>query len=561
MRALRIVGILIGGLLAVLIAAGVALHLLFDPNAYKGRLEAAVQGATGRELALPGRISLSVFPWVAVTLGPASLGNPPGFAPSPPFATVQHASLRVRLLPLLLHRRLEVGHIEIDGLALSLVKNAAGRGNWQMPPSSRPQAAGTPGGSPASLSGIAGILVKDSRVSYQGSLARHVNIEIGRVARGVAVPVKWALDLTRGPHTAPMHIAGHANLQYGAQTAELTALVAKVDDSTLQGEAAVTNLATGAMSFDLTLDHIDLDRYLDTTTARSPAPVPPTHGAQAKALPTGAFKTLTLTGHLGIGSAIVHGVTLSQVDLALDAHDGLLRMAPVSAQLYGGKLAGTITLDARGAVPSLAVDESLTNVQVQPLLTDFAKFNRLSGRGTVSMNLTTQGRTASALLASLDGHVAARLADGAIHGIDLWSTVNDVVSLVQHHSLAGGRSTGETSFQTFQASADLNHGVATTRDLRIASGNLLVTGTGVTQLVTGAVGYHLLATLLKGPGGPGAQAGTLASIPLLVSGTLAAPTVRPDQQAIMKSLAQRELKKNKSSLVKKLGGLLKGLIH
>src|SRR5579872_2835870 len=134
MRALRIVGIVIGCIIVVLFAAVIALLLIVNPNDYKGRIEAAVRTATGRDLSLSGNIHLAIFPSIALELGPASLGNPPGFSSSQPFASLQRVSLRVHVLPLL-HHQLDVGRIEIDGLDLRLLKNAQGQGNWSMPAS------------------------------------------------------------------------------------------------------------------------------------------------------------------------------------------------------------------------------------------------------------------------------------------------------------------------------------------------------------------------------------------------------------------------------------------
>ncbi len=39
--------------------------LLFDPNDYKPQIMALVKEHTGRELTIPGEISVSVFPWLA----------------------------------------------------------------------------------------------------------------------------------------------------------------------------------------------------------------------------------------------------------------------------------------------------------------------------------------------------------------------------------------------------------------------------------------------------------------------------------------------------------------
>ncbi|NNM62687.1 MAG: AsmA family protein, partial [Steroidobacteraceae bacterium] len=117
MRTVKLIAIALGALIALFAALLASVWLFVTPNDYKTQIEQLVKDETGRELALPGAIKLSVFPWIALQLGPASLGNPPGF-PTVPFASVKHVALRVKLLPLLLHNQLRIGRIEIDGLDL-----------------------------------------------------------------------------------------------------------------------------------------------------------------------------------------------------------------------------------------------------------------------------------------------------------------------------------------------------------------------------------------------------------------------------------------------------------
>ncbi|MDB6085412.1 MAG: AsmA family protein, partial [Gammaproteobacteria bacterium] len=72
MRTGKTLGMIIGGLIALMVIALLAVWLLVNPNDYKPRIAAAVKDATGRELVLQGDIKLSVFPWIALELGPAS---------------------------------------------------------------------------------------------------------------------------------------------------------------------------------------------------------------------------------------------------------------------------------------------------------------------------------------------------------------------------------------------------------------------------------------------------------------------------------------------------------
>jgi AsmA protein len=149
------------------------------------------------------------------------------------------------------------------------------------------------------------------------------------------------------------------------------------------------------------------------------------------------------------------------------------------------------------------------------------------------------------------------ISNGAIQGIDLWSAIDSAVALAQRQSMPARKAGNSTPFDAFKASADLANGVATTKDLDIASGDLRVTGQGSANLVTQAVNFRVNAAILKG-----ATAGSaLANVPLLVSGSMKSPSVRPDTQALVKSVAQQQLQKHKGEVENKLRSALKGLIH
>ncbi len=176
----------------------------------------------------------------------------------------------------------------------------------------------------------------------------------------------------------------------------------------------------------------------------------------------------------------------------------MLHISPAAAKLYDGASTGNVTLDAHSTIPVLHLNENLAGIQIQPLLTDFAKLNRVSGRGNVTLNLTAHGNTSAALISSLDGHAAMDINNGAIQGIDLWSAINSAVALANRQSLPAGKLGNSTPFDAFKASADLANGVATTKDLDISSGDLRVTGQGTANLLTEAVDYRVNAAVLKG---------------------------------------------------------------
>jgi AsmA protein len=137
----------VGAVVVLAVGIGAVLIARFDPNSLKPRLIAAVQQATGRELALYGPISLKPSLWPTLELRDVTFANPPGYS-RPQMATLDRLDLRLAVLPLLRGRyeivRLVLGHPDI-----LLEVDAQGHPNWQFTPAAGatpPGSAGAPNG-------------------------------------------------------------------------------------------------------------------------------------------------------------------------------------------------------------------------------------------------------------------------------------------------------------------------------------------------------------------------------------------------------------------------------
>ena len=109
---------LIAFIIIVIIIGLITLPFIVDPNDYKQQISEQVEKATGRTLNLEGGIGLSVFPWIALELGPLSLSNANGFQ-AEQFAKIDGAQIRIKLMPLL-KKELEMDTVVLDGLILNL---------------------------------------------------------------------------------------------------------------------------------------------------------------------------------------------------------------------------------------------------------------------------------------------------------------------------------------------------------------------------------------------------------------------------------------------------------
>ena len=653
MRNLKFLGVLAAAIAALLCAVLLGVWLLVNPNTYKGRIVAAVKESTGRELKLPGDIKLSVIPWVALELGPASLGNPPGFSDEP-FLSFSHATVRVRILPLL-RKRLEVARIEVDGLDLRLLKNAQGRGNWQDAetdqPTKKPADQRDTAGAFASL---ANIRIQNARLMYEGISVEKLNLETGSMAGAGHIPIHLTFDANRAPsgeqvslnakfdlnqdaahdqlqfravtlsgtlntsstsRPAPwelsvaaldlnltqqtlampafngsyagaqlsgslqatkilddLSIAGSVNappmvlsevaprleialpktrdpkalsqfsvstdFAYDSKALTLTHLQLHLDDTQIQGNIKL--LSNDALNFDLVVDRIDLDRYRAPEVGGATAEPPPS------AQPAKPQKPWDMSGTLNLKSAQIARLDLADVRVTVAMKDKLAHLFPVEAQIDGGQSSGDITLDSRGASPSLSVDEHLKGIDIARLLANTAAKGRLSGRGTLNLKISAHGASVDAMLKTVTGHLDANLADGALEGIDVGYELKLAQALIDRSTAPPANGAGRTPFQAFKLSAQIANGIAETHDLTIASQALKVAGQGSANLPTKGIDFKLLASIATAPA-------RNTDIPLKVTGTYTDPTVRPDIEAVAKD----QLKQKLQDVLKKNG--LQGL--
>jgi AsmA protein len=191
------------------------------------------------------------------------------------------------------------------------------------------------------------------------------------------------------------------------------------------------------------------------------------------------------------------------------------------------------------------MDEHMSGIDIAKLMKDYADSERLSGKGNLDVKLTGTGRSGDALLKTLTGNIALNLADGAVEGIDVWYAIGQAQSLIKNRQLSGATNTKRTAFEAFKASADVVNGVATTKDLLVASQLLRITGAGSTNLVTQGIDYRINADVLKAPSGADADIAALekASIPVTITGTLLEPKIRPDLAGLVKERVKQEVEK------------------
>jgi AsmA protein len=365
-----------------------------------------------------------------------------------------------------------------------------------------------------------------------------------------------------------------AKFSGSADAVSVEPLQLTLDESTVTGKAGVSNLARPAVRFALALDAIDLDRYLPPGQEASAASPGAAAGGAAGALPLDTLRALDVAGSVKAGKLEVAKLDLTDVTATINAKDGLVRLSPMAAKLYQGSYAGSITLDARKTTPTLAVDEKIAGVSIEPLLTDLqGEAARISGTAEASAKLTAAGTDPESIKKTLNGNLAFVLRDGAVKGYDIAQMIRNAKSYLGKDVAYDANS--KTDFAEIKGTATVTDGVVSNPDLSAKSPLLRVDGNGQASLPAETVDYRVRATLVassKGQGGKDVDELAGVPLPIHITGTFSDPKPRPDFEALMqgavaakgKELIEQQKgkvsEKVKESLGDKAGDVLKGLI-
>jgi len=550
-KALKILGITVAVVLGLVIAAAIVLSIFFDPNQYKPEIIKLVKDRTGRDLKIDKKIGWSFFPRLGVEAGGLELANAPGFGPEP-FARIDAAGVHIALLPLLTGK-VDIDAIYLRGLDLHLARDAGGRGNWADLGAKRTAAPEPDEKSPDDgklpIHGltVGALEIRRANLHWRDAQAgsamtiRNLSLNTNRFATNVPVDLWLGFDLERA-RTKPIKVQIKIRLTVAPDALKLAKLDFKLDDSRLTGSLDIRNFAAPALRFDLALDRIDLDRYLEKGDAAA-APDPAAPAAAPAAPGTGpahaGLRHLDVDGKIVIQELKVLGLRTSDARLAVHAKDGLIQLGPSSAKLYGGSYRGQPTLDARGKVLQLRLNEKLEQVQVGPLLKDMKLFDHFTGQGNIALNLNAQGSDRRAITQTLGGQASVALRDGRIEGVDfvkLIEAARAASQALEGKTVAVAASEADTTvFKSFTASAQIANGIARSEDIALDGPNLRASGRGKADLAREKLDYTLRVTIAESA----EKRGT--TLPIRVGGSFAKPKFEADVGELLKMQVEKRL--------------------
>lgn len=441
MKILKIAGIALGALVLLLVIALVVVGYTFDPNDYKGVAADAFTARTGRSLTVERELKLSYFPWLALETGGVTIGNDPAFG-SEPFATVERVAARVKLMPLL-HKQIEIGTVELDGLRLNLARDKQLRGNWQDmvdklsgPAPAAPAAPAQPS-APAQAFALEGVRVRDGTINWRENTSelRYVvsglNATTGSIGQGEPVAMDLSLDFRDEVNALTAKLAVKTVAQVaGDGSVKATDLATDVTVTTKGAPPRSLSAKATSIAFDRNAQTLAV-QGLTTETAGVKAAWnvkgstlvdnPTVEGTvQVSDAPLAElFDSLGLAPPQGLSKGDLGNLTLaSQFHFRSQPQE--VRLTNLDAKALGlqvkgeGTLTGTEELAGRVEIPEFAPNKALQGMlkTYVPPTVDVSAIDKLALSTRFDTNLTT-GRAslkelkATALGATLTGELQA----------------------------------------------------------------------------------------------------------------------------------------------------------
>ena len=336
-----------------------------------------------------------------------------------------------------------------------------------------------------------------------------------------------------------------------------------LDDTKIAGSLSQELLPVGSKAkprtrFDLTLDALNADRYLAPDAA---PPAPGDDGTPPKEKPTEVpaetLRGLNLDGRARIGRLTINKLKLTDLDVAMTAAGGRVRLDPLAVKLYGGSMLGGIRLDATGASTRVVLDQSFTRVNFGALLADFADVKNITGTMDLKLNGTAIGTTDDELLGSLGGNLSFALADGVYKGMDVWYEIRRARALLRRIAPPARTGPEETPIRVLEMAGKLSNGELRTDRFTAEIPFLRVSGDATVNLPKGTLDSDLAALVFEKPvfeGDNSLEDLLNVRIPLTVTGPVADPKVRVDLSKMVQGALKEKLRETlQDKLREKLG--------
>ena len=346
--------------------------------------------------------------------------------------------------------------------------------------------------------------------------------------------------------TKPLGIA-NANIGFTRNSIVLQNLAASLGETHATGSLTLRDFNAPQVQFALAADKINVTDLEQILSSGPPQPqksadfslVPATFAAATN---DSLLAKATGTGTLTIGTVIYDQLLLNNVRSNVSLDHGIVRLSPLTADVYGGQETGSITNDTRPTPMTYAVNTKLTSVDANKLISSVSSIKQtLYGLLAANANTTFRSAPADQMARTLNGSFSLDLRNGRIVGMDLLNQLASIGKFVGY-----SRAPQQfTNLAQLTGSFNVINGLAQTNDLKAVIDGGTMAGEGTVNLAEQTLNMRVTAVLSKamsqtvgGTGIGGLMQTALANnrgelvIPILLTGTFQHPSFAPDLSKI-----------------------------
>jgi uncharacterized protein involved in outer membrane biogenesis len=352
--------------------------------------------------------------------------------------------------------------------------------------------------------------------------------------------------------TKPLQIK-NSDIRFSQNSASLQNIAITLGQTNAGGAVTLKNFAAPQVQFALNADKVNVAELQQTfaTTPAQPAKrasnfwrFVPEANAQTKAEPSMLTK-MTGGGTVAIGVIQYDDLILNNVHSNVSLDHGLIKMNPVTADLYNGKENGSITIDMRPAQPVYTVNLKTDKVDANKLISSVSDVKQtIYGMLASNVNASFSSSSATSIARSLNGSMAINLTNGKLMNLDL---LHELASVGKFLGNGFGPPKNFTNLVQLTGNFDVKNGLAQTNNLKAVIDGGTMAADGLVNLADQSLNLHVTAVLNKAISQQvgGTQVGGFMNtalsnnqgelvLPVIVTGTFQHPQVAPDVQQIAK---------------------------
>lgn len=348
----------VGALVALILIAAVTIPMVVSADFLKAQLQAQVKKATGRELAIKGKASLSILPNIAIHVEDVTLGNPAGFD-APYLVHIEKLQTGAALGPLL-SKQLRITGVTLEGAKLYLEQNTSGAKNWEFanskPAEAKPETAGEAKASPLKQLAIGRVTVKNTHVHFSKAGAKPMAIENINIALDGAdgsgpLSLSGSVDYQKQPVKFSLGVKEMKALLAGKTAGVLAALTLPSGEVSFNGEMSTENGPQAKGKFSFNSDN--LGGLMAWATGTKPAGNLPKKVSVQSSLALKDAQNLALNDlNFSADSLSGAGQLAIKLGSAVPAVNGELKLGVVNLNELTGKAAAAPQAEAGKAAPA-----------------------------------------------------------------------------------------------------------------------------------------------------------------------------------------------------------------